>query len=160
MAVRSFFQKRCLGRQHKGFTLVEAVVTIVLVTVIGIGAISSVLVARELAEYDKQRIAAMSAARAFLEEKARHDLFPTLGPLGSTTLDNFNTPTSTDDLQATVEMKIYEVNADGSRGAELVSSPTTDDRVEVEITVSWDRTGRLSTHRVSETLSTYVSPDL
>jgi len=135
-------------------------IAVALTAVIGVGILTAVAMARDLAEFDKQRIAAISAARRFLEERARHDLFPTLDPIEDVTLDNFNTPDASDDLRASLDLKLYEVNTDGTRGAELAAAPTNDDIVEVEVVVSWNRTGRLSSHRVTESLRTYVAPDL
>jgi len=149
-----------IGRRTRGFTLVEVLIASVIVAIIGIGIISTVLVARQIAEYDKQRIAAISNARRYLEERTRRDLFPTLSPVSDVILDNFNTPETSDDLMATVDLHIYNVNPDGSRGTELTSPPTTDHRVEVEVVISWNRTGSLSSIRVSESISTYVTPDV
>ena len=146
--------------KSSGFTFVEIIISIALISVVSIGAISSILLAREIAEYDKQRIAAIAAARSFIEERARRDLFPTLSPISDVTLDNFNTPDGGDDLAASVSINLYNVNPDGTRGSELFAEPTTQDRIEVEVTISWNRTGRMSSRRVSQSLTTYVSPDL
>jgi len=148
------------GRGNEGVTLIEALISVALSAMIGIGIVTSVVASRQLAEFDKQRMAAISAARRYIEERARHDLFPTLDPISDVTLDNFNTPDSADDLQANLDLKLYTVNVNGSRGVELTESPNTDDVIEVEVTVSWNRTASLGSHRVSESLSTYVSPDL
>jgi len=147
-------------RGAAGFALVETLIAVALCALVGLGLVTTVVTARHVAEYDKQRMAAMAAARRFIEERARHDLFPTLDPISDVTLDNFNTPDIADDLRANLTMKLYQVENDGSRGAELTSAPTTDEVVEVEVTVSWNRMGSLSSHRVSESLRTYAAPDL
>ena len=140
--------------------MVEILVCVLIVAIVGIATITTLLVARELAEYDKQRIAAISSARYYLEEQARRNIFPTITPATNVSLDNFNTPTQLDDLHATVAINLYQVNADGTRGAQLTAAPTTPARIEVDAVVTWNRTGRLSSRQVTETLQTYVSPNL
>jgi len=150
-----------MKKRKRGFTLVEVLVASVIVFIIGMGAISAIILARYFAEYDKQRIAAFSYARWFLEDQTRHKPFPSVTTIDDVVLDNFNTPAETaDDLMATVNLQIFQVNPDGTRGAVINPSPTTPERVEVVVTVSWNRTGRLSSKRVSESISTYVAPDV
>ncbi|MCX7047330.1 MAG: hypothetical protein NTX50_17815 [Candidatus Sumerlaeota bacterium] len=144
------------GREG-GMTITEVVISMSLVSIMGIGMISASLAARNMAEFDKQRIAAMAYARGYLERVGRYDLYATLTP-GDIALDNFNTPDTGDDLQASLQAKVFDVNADGTVGGELTEMPTTPQRVLVQVTVSWNRTGSLKSHRVSLTLSSYVSP--
>lgn len=147
-------------RIRAGFSLIETLIAVSIVAIVGMGLIAGIIYSREIAEYDKQRMAAIAAARRYMEEHARHDPFPEISALNDVTLDNFNTPEESDDMQATVSMEIYNVNNDGSRGSEITSSPTADDRVEVVVIVEWNRAGRRSGKRVSEELSTYVAPDI
>ncbi|MCX7017348.1 MAG: type II secretion system protein [Candidatus Sumerlaeota bacterium] len=149
-------------QQHRasGFTLVETMVAVALVAISGSAVITAVLAARQWAEYDKQRLSAVAAARRYIEQRARHDLFPTLDPIADATIDNFNTPDTADDLMATLTMQLYHVNNDGTRGAELTVAPTAEEILEAVVTVSWNRTASLSSKRASETINTYVYPDL
>ena len=138
----------------RGFTLVEAVISVLIVSMISLGLIGSVIVTRHVAEYDKQRIAAIAAARQFAE-----DVRQRLSIDGITTtaeLENFNTPDELDDLQAELTVQKFAVNTDGSRGAEIIG-PYDDNtqRVEVIITVTWNRTGSRSAKQVSEELHMY-----
>lgn len=135
---------------------------VLLVGVMGLGIISTVILTRHMAEYDKQRIAAISAARDYIEQN-RRELFPATEEMPPVRLDDFNTPTIlTDDLNANVSVSLYRVNPDGTRGEELESTAGLNDTdlVEVVVRVEWNRTGSLSSHRVSEELSTYRIPDL
>ncbi len=155
---------RLLNKHNKsarGFTLIEAIIAITLVAFMGTGLLVTLLMGRQMAEYDKQRIAAISAARDYLE-RARRDLYPALEPVPPVRLDDFNTPSTLDDLHATLEVDLYEVNPDGSRGSEIsdTSALTDFDLVEVVVTVEWYRTGSLSSHRVSEVVRTYRTPDV
>jgi len=153
-------KKHRIGRRMRGFTLVEVLIASVIVFIIGIGAISAIILARQFAEYDKQRIAAISFAREYLE-RTRRNLFSALNPVSDVILDNFNTPADiADDLMATVDLKIFKVDAYGTRVLPELSEITTPERVEVVVTVSWNRTGRLSSKRVSESISTYAAPDV
>ena len=147
-------------RRASGFTLVEVMVAVALVSMSGSAVVTAVLVARQWAEYDKQRLSAVAVARRYIEQRARHDLYPTLDPISDATIDNFNTPDVADDLMATLTMQLYHVNTDGTRGAELTSAPTAEEILEAVVTVSWNRTASLSSKRVSETINTYVYPDL
>jgi type II secretory pathway pseudopilin PulG len=151
--------KRGAGPKQ-GTTLIEAMFSVLIVSIVGIGVITGIVLCRQLAEYDKQRLAAISAARSFLEERTRRDLYPTLAAISDVTLDNFNTPDQADDLNASAALAIYAVNPDGTRGAALSAPPADGKRVEVEVTITWNRTGRRSSVQVSESLSTYVAPDL
>jgi prepilin-type N-terminal cleavage/methylation domain-containing protein len=148
------------ARTFIGFSLVEVMIAIAVFAFIGIGMMSTVIFMRETAEYDKQRIAAMAAARQFLEEEARRAPYPTLQPVNAVALDNFNTPEAADDLNATVSLQLFQVNVDGSRGAELFAAPSTAQILEVVVTVTWNRTARLSDRQGSVSMSTYKYPDL
>ena len=146
-------------RKARGFTLIEAMFSVVIVFTCTLGTISAVTLARETAEYDKQRLSAISVARHYLE-LARHDFHPERQAIENVIIDDFNTPDDhSDDLLATLDLIVYEINVDGTRGGERDEYTDMKDALEVEITVSWNRTGRRSSKRVSETISTYVSPD-
>lgn len=138
----------------RGFTLVEAVISVLIVSMVSLGLIGSVIVTRHVAEYDKQRIAAIAAARQYAEDVRQRLSID--GITATTELENFNTPDELDDLQAELTVQKFAVNADGSRGAEITG--TYDDntqRVEVVITVTWNRTGSRSAKQVSEELHMY-----
>lgn len=147
-------------RKTTGFTLVEAIIGIALTVIIVIGLAGTVVIIRQIAEYDKQRQAAISAARFFLE-KCRHDPYPKSVTVNNIVLDNFNTPPGSDDLLARADIEIFDVNPDGTRGAKLIEIPEDYNKaVEIVVTISWNRTGSLSSRRVSEVLHTYKVPDL
>lgn len=157
--MRSFRNK--IHKRKFGLTLVETLITGVIITMVGISAIISIIFMREYAEYDKQRIAAISFARKFVEE-TRSLTFPAI-PLGEDrAIDNFNTPNDAeDDLSATAVINAYVV--DSATGAvdftnDIDPPITTDNRVLVRVSVSWNRTGRLSVKRVTEVLDIYYGP--
>ena len=141
------------------FTLVEIVISIAITTILGLGVISSLVYSRTISEYDKQRIVAINYARSYLEEY-RRPFFPTLQGEHQVLLDDFNTPSPSDDLHAAINVNLYKVNADGSRGDKVVNPPMNEELLEIEVTVTWNRTGRLSSKRVSETLHSYIAPVL
>jgi type II secretory pathway pseudopilin PulG len=152
--------KSILRENHAAFTLVEALLASVIVLIMGLGLASSLVFIRQAAEYDKQRIAAINYARQFMEQ-TRRDLVPSLElPIQTVTLDSFNTPSGLDDLRATAEIHIYELDANCNRVAELTAPPTGHDwtLLEAEVIISWNRTGSLSSKRVSESLRTYLVP--
>ncbi|MCD6386557.1 hypothetical protein J7M23_12380 [Candidatus Sumerlaeota bacterium] len=155
------FRKR-ISKKRRGESIIEGMIAVLLVGFMGVGIISTILLTRHMAEFDKQRIAAISAARDYIEQN-RRELFPASEEMPPVRLDDFNTPTVlTDDLNATVRVDLYLVNPDGTRGEQIQSTAGLNDTdlVEVVVRVEWNRTGRLSSHRVSEELSTYRIPDL
>ncbi len=141
-----------------GFTLVEAMVAVMLVGIVGLGVFLCGLAARQQAEFDKQRIAALAAGRYFIE-RARHNLFPAIVPVTNVLLDDFNTPPGSDDLYATADLRLYELNGSCQRVRQIAAIDQ-EKFVEVEVTISWNRTGSLSSHRVSETLRTFYAPNM
>ena len=145
--------------KRNAFTLVEIVISIAITTLIGLGVISSLVFSRTVSEYDKQRIVAINYARSYIEQ-FRRPFFPTLQGEHQVVLDDFNTPSPSDDLNAAINVALYEVNSDGSRGDLIVNPPMNQDMVEIEVTVTWNRTGRLSSKRVSEVLHSYIAPVL
>ena len=157
---RNMARRLCHRQLHaKGFTLVETMIAVAIIAIVSLGLIFSVITARQIAEYDKQRIVAVSAARIFLEQRTRRDPFPKLDNIPDMPLDNFNTPDTADDLSAKLNLHLYHVNTNGTRGAELTSNPTADDVLEAVVTVTWKRLGSHDA-TVSEELHTYVAPDL
>jgi type II secretory pathway pseudopilin PulG len=146
-------------RWHAGFTLIEAVMASAIVLIMGLGLVAGLIFMRQAAEYDKQRIAAINYARQFMEQ-TRRDLIPSLDlPIQTISLDTFNTPSGLDDLHATAEIHIYEIDASGNRIKELTAPPTTRTLLEAEVIVAWNRTGSLSSRRVSESLRSYLVPE-
>jgi type II secretory pathway pseudopilin PulG len=153
-------KRRLVRRKTLGFTLVETMFSMILVFTATIGTISAITLARETAEYDKQRLSAISVARHYLE-LVRHDFQPERQSVENIVIDDFNTPDDqSDDLLAVLDLNLYEVNADGTRGDEVDDDSDLTSVIEVEAVITWNRTGRRSSKRVSETLITYVSPDL
>jgi type II secretory pathway pseudopilin PulG len=142
----------------KAVTLVEVLIASAIVLVMGLGLAASLVFMRHEAEYDKQRIAAINYARQFMEQ-TRRDLVPSLElPIQTISLDTFNTPSGLDDLRATAEIHIYTLDASGNRVAELTAPPTTRGLLEVVVSISWHRTGNLSSKLMTETLRSYLEP--
>ncbi len=153
--------KKKRKKSLSGFTLVEAILAIAIVGFMGVGLLSVLMLTRHMAELDKQRIAAIAAARDY-HERSRLALFPAAFSVSNIRLDDFNTPATLDDLNATLSVKLYEISPDGSRFRELDNTYTLDYKtlVEVVISIKWNRTGRLSSHRMQEVIHTYQTADL
>jgi len=115
------FRKR-ISKKRRGESIIEGMIAVLLVGFMGVGIISTILLTRHMAEFDKQRIAAISAARDYIEQN-RRELFPASEEMPPVRLDDFNTPTVlTDDLNATVRVDLYLVNPDGTRGEQIQST--------------------------------------
>jgi type II secretory pathway pseudopilin PulG len=143
-----------------GFSLVEVLVAVVLVTVAVIGTISSLLFIRETLDVDKQRLIAINHARQQMEV-ARRNLYPSLGFDSTILIDNFNTPTVTaDDVTAELSTQAWVIETDGSLTEVTTQNQLEDGRMLLlQVEIEWNRgAGRRSETREREVLQTYVSP--
>jgi len=153
------------GFTKRGFSLIEAVIGVLLIAIVALGLISAVVMSRHIAEYDKQRLAAISVARTFAEQ-IQQGTYPAAQTVYGLPLDNFNTPDELDDLQASLDIRKFYVNANGTRGTEITGRiedlPLADQdrRIVIVLSVSWNRTGSRSSTRVTEELHLYKVPDL
>ncbi|HPB30865.1 MAG TPA: hypothetical protein PLB62_05380 [Candidatus Sumerlaeota bacterium] len=141
-------------RKAGAFTLVEAVIATLLVTTMTIGIVSMMTYSRSYARLDRERAAATAHAARKMENLKRQ-MFTKIAPSRETVvLDNNGTPGNPDDdLLGNLEVNLYSSN-----GQPIVAPPNEADLLKVEITVSWNPSGRLSQKRMKETLCTYITP--
>lgn len=139
-----------MPRRRAGFTLLEAMVSAVLVVIMGITIIALMIQTFKTHQFERERVVALNRASLRVEELKRQ-LYPTLrGSQTSITLDVNNTPaTTSDDINATLYVKLRDRD-----GNILASGPTGSDSVKVEVTVSWisQRKSR------SQTIHTIMTP--
>jgi hypothetical protein len=127
------------------------------VLIIGIGLVSSLIYMRERAELDKQRDIAANFARQFMEE-TRRNLFPALVN-SERTIELETEFMEAGAWPAVAKIKLYKTDAHGTR-VPITTIPSRGDLIELEVTVEWQRMGRLSDRRFFESLHTYVFPDV
>jgi type II secretory pathway pseudopilin PulG len=144
--------------RRSGFTLVEALIAVVIAALSITSSVTAVLFLRDSLEVEKQRLIALNHARRQVE-LIRRNLFTSVSQQ-SVVLDNFDTPENPeDDLTATVSTNVWNVNPDGSTGSSVTAFPLEQRRrVLVEVDVAWRRTGRLDPITAHETIRTYVAP--
>jgi prepilin-type N-terminal cleavage/methylation domain-containing protein len=141
-----------LVRQRRGFTLIEAVITVLIVAMGCIGALSLIQFLR------LQNVLAQERARAHqivCEEmdRQRHELFPQItGGTTVTVWDNGTPDDPTDDTMGTIEVIVRDT--DGN----LLPAVVGNRRVQVEVTLTWNPRGRLSNKTYHETVMTYIAP--
>lgn len=148
----------CRHRAARGLTLVETMIAVALVSFSAVGTLSSLVFIREQLEIDKQRLIAQNHARRQLE-LIRRNLFTSISD-ETVTIDNFNTPDDPDDdLVGVMTTTAWEVNPDGTTGSAVSSFPLEErKRVLVQVSVTWNRLGRLSPTTAVEVMQTYVAP--
>jgi type II secretory pathway pseudopilin PulG len=133
-------------------------IAVALVSFSAVGTLSSLVFIREQLEIDKQRLIAQNHARRQLE-LIRRNLFTSISD-ETVTIDNFNTPDDPDDdLVGVMTTTAWEVNPDGTTGSAVSSFPLEErKRVLVQVSVTWNRLGRLSPTTAVEVMQTYVAP--
>jgi type II secretory pathway pseudopilin PulG len=94
--------------RQRGFSLVEAVLSMLIVLIVGLAVVGGIIYSRQAMELDKQRLAALNYARQVLEAAHTNASIDS----GVKTLVPFNAPGM--EIQATVEVNFYPVRDDGT----------------------------------------------
>jgi prepilin-type N-terminal cleavage/methylation domain-containing protein len=137
----------------RGFTLVETLIALAILTFMGIGIISMVIYARTYTEMEKQRTNALIVASTEME-RLKRTLFSTITPkIQYVVIDDNGTSDPIDDLQGTLEVIIKDKS-----GNILSSPPQTNNRIFVEIVVSWHPAGSPSNKVLKERLISEIAP--
>lgn len=143
----------CRARLRGGFSLIEALIAVIVVTMGSIATIQLLAATHVQSELDEERARAHQLISEELEQ-IRSELFARLRPIEAVTMWDSGTPDILeDDTVGTMAVVMRDVN-----GNVLTGPPTTSERIEVEITLSWTPRGRLSGKTLSETLMTYITP--
>jgi prepilin-type N-terminal cleavage/methylation domain-containing protein len=124
---------------RNGFTLIEVMLSVLIVAIAGLSIIAGVLFSRHAMELSKQRLAAMSYCRQALEAAQTNASIDA----GSKTLVPFNTPGL--EIRATITVSFYPINPDGTINwsAELATAPGAQPSL-CKVVVTWNPSGRLS----------------
>jgi type II secretory pathway pseudopilin PulG len=140
-------------RARRGFTLVEAAIGIVIVSLGSIATLSLLMFTR-LHNAEQQERARAHQIVAEEMELRRANLFTNLTPGQETTVWDNGTPDDpTDDTIGTLIVRVRDVN-----GNLISQTPVPWQRVELEVTVAWNARGRRAGVELRESLVTYMSP--
>jgi len=161
--------KRLKNRSRQAaMTLVEVLITVLIVTFSGLATLGAMMYGRELRASIEERNAAVREA-AGLIESVRATPFTALRSMTLThvTLDSKGTLEENDDLRGTLVLKLYDPygnelestnGSSGGIGSESSVPPPITTGVEARVTVYWSPAGRRSRATQSLTLSTFVAP--
>ncbi|AXA35587.1 MAG: type II secretion system protein [Candidatus Hydrogenedentota bacterium] len=126
-------------KRNKGFSLVEATVSMLLTLIVGISVIGGMVFTRQSMELDKQRLAALNYARQALEAAHTNASIDA----GVKTLVPFNAPGL--EIEATVTVTFYPVRDDGTVDWDNPQPAAIYGRLTLcRVTVSWQPPGSSS----------------
>jgi len=141
------------NRKIKGFTLIEALIAIVILTSIGIGIISTVIYAKYQVEIENQRTKALILASKTMEVLQRTYIPSIMGFTSNVIIDDNGTVETTDDLPGTLQVVVKDKN-----GNVLTSPPPGDNYIRVEVYVRWHPAGNPSGKLLEESLISEIAP--
>lgn len=137
----------------RGFTLIETVIAIVIVSLGAVAMYSLLTFTRLHNEEQQERARAHQIASAYMEQ-FKSQLFSTALAVEDEQLWDNGTPEDpSDDTLCNVDVALRD--ADGNL---LVSFPPNAERVQVEVTVSWHPRGRRGDQTLQESLMSFIVP--
>lgn len=140
-------------RRRSGFSLVEALIAIVIVTAGSVSTLSLLMTTRSHNAHEQERARAHEIATERME-RVLHELFPTVVAAEEITVwDNGTPDTPHDDTTGTISVLLYDFD-----GNSISSTPTPWTRVQVEVVVTWTPRGRGGQQEFREVLMAYMAP--
>ena len=136
-----------------GFTLLEVVLAIFILTAMGIGIISTVIYAKYQVELENQRTKALILASKTMEVLQRTFIRSIMGFTSNVIIDDNGTVETTDDLPGTLQVVVKDKN-----GTVLTSAPPGDNYIKVEVYVRWHPAGNPSRKILEESLISEIAP--
>ncbi|MBN1902336.1 type II secretion system protein [Candidatus Sumerlaeota bacterium] len=137
----------------KGFTILESLVALVILTFMGISIILTMIYSQHYVEIENQRAKALMLASSEMERLKRTMFSSIVGYSQTVVIDNNGTAATNDDLSGALQVTVKDKN-----GTVLTGPPMTNDRVIVEIVVSWHPAGNPSGKLLSERLISEIAP--
>lgn len=137
----------------KGFTLIESMIAMVIVSIGFIATMTSLTFARIQNDLEQERARAHQIVSEQLEQ-VRSNLYTYISSGQAVTVWDNGTPDDTTD--DTTGLMI--VRARDTAGNVIASAPNPAVRVEVEVTLTWNPRGRLAGRTMRETVMTYIAP--
>jgi len=138
-----------------GFTIVEALLAVLFVFIFSIGIISMMVYTRRFTEIENERVAALTMASERMEQIKRDVFSSIVGSMEDVVIDDGNTPNDPgDDLHGTMQVIVKS-----KTGETLYGPPPDENRIYVEILVTWRPPGRISdAHVLEERLISELAP--
>ena len=139
--------------KKRGFTLVEAVIAVFLFWIVGIAILTTVVYARHYTEMEKQRTNALTLASTEMELLKRTVLSAIVPHTEDVVIDNNGTAATNDDLHGTLQVIVKDKD-----GNVLTGPPPNNNRLFVEIVVTWHPAGNPSRKILEERLISEMAP--
>lgn len=140
-------------QRSRGFTLIEATIAIVIVTLGSISTLSLMTFTRLHNEEEQERARAHQIASEYME-RVKAELFSATMAFDDVQLWDNGTPEDpADDTTCDVTVTLRD-----SDGHMLVAFPPKAERVQVEVTVAWHPRGRRSGQTLQESLMSFIVP--
>lgn len=138
---------------RRGFTIVEAMITVLIITAASIGGIEMVVFVRTQNTLEQERSRAQQIVSSEME-RLRHELYTHItGGSTVTVWDNGTPADTTDDTIGTLEVIVHDPD-----GNLLTEAPVPSVAVKVEVTLTWNPRGRRHGSTFKETVMTYIAP--
>lgn len=139
--------------RRKGFTILESMIAIVILTFMGISIISTLIYSQHYVEIENQRTKSLMLASTVMERMKRTMFSSIVGYTETVVIDNNGTVDTIDDLPGTLQVIVKDKN-----GNVLTGPPPTNDRLFVEIVVNWHPAGNPSRKILEERLISEIAP--
>lgn len=140
-------------RFKKGFTILESMVALVILTFMGMSIIATIIYTQHFVEIENQCTKALMLASTVMEGMKRTMFSSIAGYTETVVIDNNGTIETTDDLPGTLQVIVKDKN-----GNILTGPPPTNDRLFVEIVVNWHPAGNPSAKLLEERLVSEIAP--
>jgi prepilin-type N-terminal cleavage/methylation domain-containing protein len=141
------------SHSHRGFTLVEAAIAMVIVSLGALSTLGLLAFTRLHNEEEQERSRAHQMVSEEME-RVRLELFSRVTTGNQVTVwDNDTADDTTDDTTGTMVVVMRD-----TAGNSIASSPDPAERVQVEVTLSWNPRGRRADRTLQESVMSYVVP--
>jgi type II secretory pathway pseudopilin PulG len=141
------------NRFKMGFTILESLVALVILTLMGLSIISTLIYSQHYVEIENQRTKALMLASTVME-RLKRTMFSSIVPYTENVIiDNNGTADTIDDLPGMLQVIVKDKN-----GTVLTSPPPTNNRIFVEIVVNWHPAGNPSNKLLEERLISEIAP--
>lgn len=147
-------EARSRKESTEGFTLIEIMITVGVASLVIASIIAALVFNSYYSRMQELHSKAMNLAARTVEDLRRTPFNQLQGYTQDVVIDDNRTPdNSADDVSG-----VLTVEYRSKHGVPLASPPTTDDRVDVVVTVAWSGAGRLSGRTYKQSLVTYFVP--
>lgn len=145
--------KICRSDSRTGFTLLEAVMAMVIVTLAAVATLSTLMFNRAHSSEEQERARAHQIVCERMDT-VLHELFPKAESGEEVQVWDNGTPgDTTDDTNGLLSVVLRDVSGD-----EISTTPTPWERVQVEVTLTWSPRGRRGNVELRESVMSFMAP--